>query len=124
MYPNTYPRLRLDQTISNPLNPAEVVGFVGRNKMLGQSAIVMKEPAIIGDEITIPTGTADDLLENEAELIVLDGTRVLAMTGSDFAEEQKLHTFEDGEKTETMHTVGRDNNKFRTFPQSQIEVGN
>jgi len=127
-YPDITPRLRLEETISNPFYPAEILGFTGRNKMLGGSAVVVKEPALAEDDngptAQIPRETADLIADETAEFIVLLSDTVLAMTATDFAEEHRLPTVHRGGETVEMADVSLSNEMFRQFPRSAVEVSN
>jgi len=128
MYPHIVPKLRVEETISNPFDPAEVLAFVGRNKVLGNSAVIVKDTALAEDDngptVQIPRVTADLIGEESAEFIVLLEDRVLAMTAIDFASEHRLPTVHRGDKTVEMADVSLSNEKFREFPRSEVEVGN
>jgi len=128
MYPNVAPKLRLEKTISNPFDPAEILAFTGRNKMLGDSAVIVKDTALAEDDngptVQLPRPTADLIGEENAELIVLLEDRVLAMTATDFASEHRLPTVHRGGETVEMADVDLNNEMFREFAQSEVEVGN
>jgi len=128
MYPNIAPKLRLEETISNPFDPAEVLAFTGRNKMMGNSAVVVKDTALAEDDngptVQIPRETADLIGEENAEFVVLLEDWVLAMTASDFASEHRLPTVHRGGETAEMADVSLSNEKFRKFPRNEVEVGN
>lgn len=131
MYPNIPPELELHETISNPLDQAEVIGFVGRNKMLGQPAIVIKGDGTFTNypknTVSIPDDHAESFTVDDAELVVLleaiDEVRV--MHGQDFERECHVtkHTSVDG-FTERMAGVPIDSDQFRTFDRQAVEVGN
>lgn len=127
-YPDITPKLRLEETISNPFDPAEILGFRGRNKMLGNSAVVVKEAALAEDDngpvVQIPRETADLIAEDIAEFVVLLEDTVLAMTASDFDAEHRLPTVNRGGKTVEMADVSLSNEAFREFPRSSVEVSN
>jgi hypothetical protein len=124
MYPDISPDLKIKTTISNPLDPASVYGFTARNTMLGRTAIVLKELAVNDGRVLVPPEPADVLLNEDSELVVLDGDVVLTMEGTDFATEHQLHTVEGGGRTSTMNFVNRDNDKFLSWAESMVEVGN
>ena len=128
MYPNITPKLRLEETISNPFDPAEILAFTGRNKMLGDSAVIVKDTAIVEDDngptVQIPRETADLIGDETAEFIVLLEDRVLAMTATDFASEHRLPTVHREGETVKMADVSLINGKFREFARSEVEVGN
>ena len=128
MYPDITPRLRLEETISNPFDPAEVLAFTGRNKALGDSAVIVKETALAESDdcrvVEIPKETADRISNETAEFIVLLEDRVLAMTATDFVSEHRhLPILHQGGAVR-MAYVNLSNEKFRTFPQSEVEVEN
>lgn len=128
MYPEIAPKLRIEETISNPFDPAEILGFTGRNKMLGGNAVIVKEPALAEDDngltVEVPRETADYISEDTAELIVLLEDRVLAMTATDFDSEHRLPTVTRGDKTVEMADVSLTNEMFREFSRAEVEVTN
>jgi hypothetical protein len=124
MYPEISPDLKIKSTISHPLRPEEVIGFVGRNKMLGRLAIVMKEDAIEGNQVQIPSEATASLLDEDAEMVVLDGDVVLAMEASDFATERQVRDVEGRGRTATINLVNRDSDKFLSWDESMVEVSN
>lgn len=128
MYPSITPRLKVRETISNPANPVEVIGFVARNTKLGQKAIVMKDNALHhrdGDLfVAVPKKQAEELTKPSTELAVLANEEVLMMEGTDFSAEYRLRGFEGGSQTAEMMTVSLDNGKFRSFPENEVSVGN
>jgi hypothetical protein len=128
MYPDITPQLRLEETISNPFDPAEILGFIGRNKMLGYSAVIVKDAALTEDDngttVQIPRETADLIVEETADFVILLEDRVLAMTATDFASEHRLPTVHRGGETVKMADVSLSNEKFREFARSEVEVTN
>lgn len=130
MYPNITPKLRLEETISNPFDPAEILAFTGRNKILGDSAVIVKDTALVWNErdncpsVQIPRDTADLIGDETAEFIVLLEDRVLAMTATDFDSEHLLPTVHREGETVKMAEVSLSNGKFREFARSEVEVGN
>jgi hypothetical protein len=128
MYPNISPNLNVKQTISNPTNPVEVIGFTARNIKLGQSAIVMKDNALHHRDgellVAVPIEQAESLKEKDSELAVLANEEVLMMTGSDFSTEARLRGFEGGGQAAQMMTVSINNGLFRSFPEDEVPVGN
>lgn len=124
MYPEISPDLKIRSTISHPIRAEEVIGFFGRNTMLGRLAVIMKEEAIEGKTVTVPSEAAASLLDEDAELVVLDGDVVLAMDASDFAEKREVQDVEGGGKAATISTIDRDSDKFLSWDKSIVEVGN
>jgi hypothetical protein len=127
-YPDIAPKLRVEETISNPFDPAEILGFTGRNKMLGDSAVIVKEAALAEDDngpvVQIPRETADLIADETAEFVVLLEDTVLAMTSTDFATEHRLPSVHRGGKTVEMADVSLSNEMFRQFPRGAVEVSN
>ena len=128
MYPDITPQLRLEETISNPFDPVEILGFTGRNKMLGDTAVVVKEASLAEDDngpvVQIPRETADLIGEETAEFIVLLEDTVLAMTATDFVAEHRPLTVHHGGETIEMADVSLSNEMFREFSRSSVEVTN
>lgn len=124
MYPEISPDLKVRSTISHPIRAEEVIGFYGRNKMLGRLAVIMKEEAIEGGTVTVPSEATASLLDEDAELVVLDGDVVLAMDASDFATERQVRDVEGRGQTATINIIDRDSDKFLSWDESMVEVGN
>jgi hypothetical protein len=124
MYPDISPNLTIKKTISNPLDPAKVIGFTARNTVLGRPAIVVKADAIYDNRVLVPDHAAELLLDEEGELVVLDGEVVLTMSATDFAEEASFHTIKGGGRASTMNSVSRDSDSFLSWDESMVEVGN
>lgn len=126
-YPNIAPKLRLEETISSPFDPAKILGFTGRNKTLGNSAVIMKETALVDDDNgpTVQIPKRNPLIDDGRwELIVLLENRVLAMTGIDFYAEYRLLTAYRGGESAEMVDVSLNNEKFREFSRTEVEIGN
>lgn len=127
MYPDIAPDVRVEKTISHPIRDEEVIGFVGRNKLLGQTAVVMKQVALSdgfnGPVISVPKEQAE-LLSDGAELLFLFEDTVLAMDGSDFETECHIATHQGRGQTVEMPDVAVDNAMFRSFPRRQVTVSN
>lgn len=127
-YPTIAPNIRVEETISNPFDPAQVIGFTGRDTKLGRPAVVAKQEAIEQGEgvsiVQIPRAAADLIEEDAATFVVLLGHSVLAMTGSDFNLERRLPTVHRGGQTVEMADVRLDSEEFREFDRDRVRVGN
>lgn len=124
MYPNIKPSLKIKNTISHPLRPEEVIGFRGRNTMLGRLAIIMKKDAIQEETVTVPSEPSAALLDEDAELVVLDDNNVLTMEASDFASDREVRDITGRGKAATISTISYLSEKFRCWDNSNVEVGN
>lgn len=124
MYPETIPEVRIETTISNPYDKAEVVGFVGRNKRLGRKAIVMKEESATTEEIEIKMDVAKILLEGNGELLFLTEDSVFAMDGKDFSTQGGIKTIAVGVEGGKVGIVRRDSDYFREFRRDKVEITN
>lgn len=123
-YPDILPALKLKSTISHPIHPEKVMGFVGRNTKLGRRAIVMKEDALTDGRVMVPTGASEGLLEGVGELVLLNDTVVKTMDGEDFAAEYHLHSLEGGGQHSTMNCVERESKSFQSWDRSAVEIEN
>lgn len=126
MYEEIPPELKIKSTLNHPARPEEVIGFAGRNTKLGREAVIMKSDAIDGNKVVVPTGASQGLINGEGELVVLNGNEVLTMTGADFALEYALYEVQGRVRGESlmMNTVNLNSEKFRSWHQSNVEVGN
>jgi len=122
MYPHIEPKLTIKKTISHPTQQDKVYGFEARNTMLGRAAVVLKEDAISRAGVHVPGKAHDFILENDGELVVLDGEDVLTMGPSDFAEENKLNTLKRGNGNVTMHTVQPSSGSFKYWDKDIVEI--
>jgi hypothetical protein len=123
-YPDISPDLKLKSTVSHPIRSEEVIGFIGRNTMLGREAIVMKEDAVDGNTVTIPLEAGENLVNGNGELAVLYGDKVLTMNGTDFALEHEVNTIEGRGSTSEILSVSEDSENFRSWKRSVVEVEN
>jgi hypothetical protein len=128
MYDSISPDLKLKGTISNPLDPAEVLGFEGRDTKLGRPAVVLKGPAIRsydgGEIVAVPEEYGKKITDSGWSVFLLESDRVQAMMGADFAEEAGIHTFEGRGQTASMYFVLRDDDGWYSWPQSSVSVSN
>lgn len=128
MYPSIAPDIKVKSTISHPNRAEEVIGFIGRNKKLGRTAVVLKEEALVdgfhGRDAPVPEEAAETLRDNYAELVVLLENDVLAMDSEDFAVEADEVDHQGRGSTSTMHHVDVDSGSFEMFARSAVEVGN
>jgi hypothetical protein len=124
MYPEIIPDVRIETTISNPYDQAEVVGFVGRNKRLGREAIVMKEACATTEEVQIKMDVAKTLLEGDGELLFLTDDSVYAMDGEDFATQGGIKTIAVGVEGGKVGVVRRESDYFRVFDRDKVGVTN
>lgn len=119
---NVTPKLKIESTISNPKEPVAVMGFSGRNAKLGRKAIILKETAISQTgKVFVPSEHADDLLEGDADLYVLDGKIIREMDGETFAAQQQVHT-PFGEPEITFKYVSRNSASFTNWKRDNVEV--
>lgn len=121
---DTTPVLKLNTTISHPIETEKVIGFRARDTKIGLDAIVMKEAAIEGEMVLIPTGESDGLINDDAELVVLLDETVLLMDPSNFAVECGLHTVEGRGQTVQMNSVNLESEAFHDFDRDEIEISN
>lgn len=124
MYPEIIPEVRIETTISNPYDQAEVVGFRGRNKRLGREVIVMKEDCATIEEIQIKMDAAKMLLEGDGELLFLTEDQVYAMDGEDFATQGGIKTISVGVEGGKVGIIRRDSDYFREFDRDKVEISN
>jgi len=124
MYPPLHPQLELEETINHPLEPTEVYGFKGRNKVLGRPAVVLKETAISRAGVQVPGRIFDYITDTGAELVVLDRDEVMTMEASDFEAETTLNTIRRDGESATVHTVDPTSPRFVYWSRSSVEVGN
>jgi len=125
------PTIRVESTISDPLNPASVIGFHGRDPRIGQNVVMMKESAITdldlintGEVVKIPADATETIANHDAALFVLNGDKVLKMTPVQVADEARLHTFDRGDKTEDMSVVPLSSSSFHRFSRDDVEIKN
>lgn len=123
MYPNVAPELEVRSTISHESRPEEVVGFFGRNKKLGRSAIILKDSAVEGERIVVPSQASAALIDENAELVVLEENLVKAMNASDFETEREVTTMKGRGKPVRINLVKRTSDNFRIFTDAEVEVG-
>lgn len=107
------PNLTLNETISNPEEPAEVVGFHGRDTKIGLDAVVMKEEAVEGELVEVPEGAAEKIIEGPAELVVLNDGIVSVMGSATFKNESDRH-----------NRVALGSAGFNDFDRDKVEVSN
>lgn len=128
MYPDISPTLKLEETVSNPVDPIETIGFTGRNKMLGRAALVMKDTAITEKDrelvVRIPEGRLDTLTEMEGEVVVLFRDRVLTMEVEDYTTEGHSSMVKGGGRTAEMVELDVTDKKWKQWSKGQVEVGN
>lgn len=121
---NITPTLELNETISNPEEPAEVLGFHGRDTKIGLDAVVMKEEAIEANEVRVPEDAAEKIVNQSAELVVLNEDTVSVMGPSAFEKESRPYTsLVDGETTK-MSEVNLTHDSFSEYDRDDVEVGN
>lgn len=132
------PTIRVESTISDPLNPASVIGFHGRDPRIGQNVVMMKESAVVkeqseivgldlgrvGPVVKIPADATETIANHDAALFVLKEDTVLKMTPFQVGNEAKLHTFDRGDKTEDMSVVPLSSNNFHRFDRDDVEIKN
>lgn len=122
------PEIEVEQTISNPADQAEVLGFTGRNKKLGHPSVVMKESAIMdtddGKEIIVPEEAAELIREERGELLVLAPAEVLAMNWEDFDAKARSVRLKGGGQVVSVFQIPMSSMGFRTFGRNQVEIGN
>jgi hypothetical protein len=75
------PEIRIEKTISNPKDPAQVIGFHGRDVKLGNDAVVIKDEFIQDGKVLIPMEESDQLAEGDASLVALHDDIVVVMAG-------------------------------------------
>jgi len=122
MYPQIEPQLTVSKTISHPIKRDQVYGFEARNTMLGRSAIILKEEAINRAGVHVPSKVRDFIINNDAELVVLDGDEVLTMEASDFEAENELNTLKGSDGTVTMHTVRLSSDSFVYWNRELVKI--
>jgi hypothetical protein len=124
MYPKIKPRLKIESTISHPLQPEKVVGFHGRSQMIGEDSIIMKEEAVDGDVVNIPTEPAEELAAGNGVLVVLKDDSVYAIQGSDFAMEHQLTDVNGGGSSAEVYSLSLSMWGFRKWDRSSVEISN
>lgn len=124
MYPNIAPDLKVRSTISHPIRSEEVIGFHARNTKLGRSAVVMKEDSLEDGTVIVPAEGSATLLNEDAELVVLDGDEVLAMEASDFATQREVRDVEGRGDATTVSIVSRDSEKFHSWDENVVDISN
>jgi hypothetical protein len=110
---NITPTLELNETISNPEEPAEVIGFHGRDTKIGLDAVVMKEEAVEGELVEVTEDGAEKIVDGPAELVVLNDGIVSVMGSDTFKRESDKHG-----------RVALGSAGFNDFDRDNVEVGN
>lgn len=127
MYPEVAPTLELRETISHPIRSEEVIGFSGRNKMLGRKAIVLKEAAISNRKkeplLQIPQKHYESLNDG-AELILLREMSVLCINGAEAVEETKLTTHQGRGDRVTIPELSVLSDGFKKFSSNGVDISN
>lgn len=128
MYPQINPEIKIRETISNPLDNAEVIGFRGRNKRMGRPAVVLKDSSLnrVGftNTLTLPSGTADLIEEDDGEIILLEENRALAIDAETFNLKALSTTAMDGGQAVEVRKLNLTSDALREFPRDAVSVGN
>lgn len=127
MYPKyATPEIRVESTVNNPADTAEVHGFRGRDETLGRDALVMKEEAVrmgVNSEVVlVPESDASRLVPGGV-LFVLTENKALIIGGSDFAMESQSTTLEGRDGTVDVREIRLDSERFNEIPRRDVEVG-
>jgi len=125
MYERHPPNLKLEETLSSPFSPAEVVGFTGRNTFFGTDVVALKEdslpdtPRVENGVVPVPSNVAD-LIEREHDLVVLNDFEVLVLSSSEFQPLGRPHTVEKNGVSDTATLIDRGD--FISWPEGLVEV--
>lgn len=125
------PTIRVESTISDPLNPASVIGFHGRDPRIGQNVVMMKQSAVedfspsnVGEAVKLPADATETIANHDAALFVLNDDTVLKMTPAVVAGEAVLEKFEEGNRSEEMSIVSLESDNFHRFDRDEVEIKN
>lgn len=122
------PRLKVSKTLSHPVDPAVVLGFEGRNVMLGHDCLVLKaetlpavreQPAVT--RFVIPEKEAWRAIEEDLHIYILDEGDVYHATPL-VIEDSVLHT---GRKFgEDVNGRAVEVSEMPSWPRGAVEVTN
>lgn len=122
------PRLRVSETLSHPVDPAAVIGFRGRNVLLGVDSLVLKAEMlpVIRDN---PSVTHFILPEKEATEVERDGLHVYILDKDDVyhvtpvqVEDGLVHTGKKYGENVTGRKIAVED--LETWPRGAVEVTN
>lgn len=118
------PEIEIQSTISNPMSPAEVIGFHGRNKTVGESIVVIKEAFVRDGKVLVPSEDAKDLTRGNSQLAVLEDGTLLLMSGHSFAKQSSWTMREIDDVRHKFNFAHRSNDEFEQYDRKQIEIHN
>lgn len=124
MYPSISPSYRLESTINHYLYPEKIIGFKARNKKLGRPAVLLKEDAIQQNNVYLPEKTGDYIIEEKAELAILDDDTVRTISPHDFLKMGERRNVSDDSvgRDATVFTYSFECPNSRVWNESEVEV--
>lgn len=129
MYNSGYkPKLKLQKTISHPIEDALVVGFEARDVTYGTDAVVLKGEEIpdewtgndLEEEVWAVPSKVIEMMENWHSLFVLTDEAVFAIE-ADSHDTAEPHTFEDYYGGVTWWVIPKAS--FTTYSRSEVNIG-
>jgi hypothetical protein len=126
MYDSRYtPTLKLDRTISHPLEDVRVAGFTGRDTIYGRNAVILKAEEIPrrekgGEEYTAILEPAYRLMEEQDHaLYIYDDEEVLAAPAQAVEDVEPLtfETFVGEVQFQSLRVDG-----FHSYDREEVEI--
>lgn len=91
------PQLQAQKTVSDPRQPDAVIGFEGRNRVLGREVYILKREMLPTDGpfVGVPAAQAEVIEAGGRDLFVVSDSRVIGVSAPEFREIAAAHTFDD-----------------------------
>jgi hypothetical protein len=126
MYSEVIPKYAAEKTISDPDEPAEVIGFEARNVRLGKEAVILKGSEVIQEHqgakrAEIPCELTDRIVADRLEFAILGDDVVWCMNGMDLHTTTTTVVKPSGDESAREY-LPLDSANIRSFYRYQVEV--